>query len=435
MDPIWVGVIGIVAILGLIAARVPIGLALGSVAIIGIANIVGLNAAFGAVGTMPFDFAAHWSLSAIPMFLLMGTVAFYSGMTNSLYRAARLWLGFLPGGLAVATNFACAGFAAASGSSLATTVAMGRIAIPEMKRYNYDPGLATGVCACSGTLGILIPPSILMVVYGVFAEQSISKLFIAGILPGILTALLYTVMIVTRCKLNPSLAPPILDEVTRAEKMESVREIWPLPVLVMGVMGGIYTGIATPTEAGALGAFLAMVIAAVQRRLTWEVLKTSVQEAIESTTTIFFVAIGAILLTKFMALSGLPAFLAESMVEWALDPLLLIIGASVIFLVLGMFLDPLGLLLLTLPVLLPLFEELNLDLIWFGILVTKYVEIGLMTPPVGLNVYAVKTVVGDDVPLETIFKGVMWFLATEVVVVTLLIAFPQISLFLPGLMD
>jgi len=435
LDPIWVGVIGIVAILGLIAARVPIGLALGSVAIIGIANIVGLNAAFGAVGTMPFDFAAHWSLSAIPMFLLMGTVAFYSGMTNSLYRAARLWLGFLPGGLAVATNFACAGFAAASGSSLATTVAMGRIAIPEMKRYNYDPGLATGVCACSGTLGILIPPSILMVVYGVFAEQSISKLFIAGILPGILTALLYTVMIVTRCKLNPSLAPPILDEVTRAEKMESVREIWPLPVLVMGVMGGIYTGIATPTEAGALGAFLAMVIAAVQRRLTWEVLKTSVQEAIESTTTIFFVAIGAILLTKFMALSGLPAFLAESMVEWALDPLLLIIGASVIFLVLGMFLDPLGLLLLTLPVLLPLFEELNLDLIWFGILVTKYVEIGLMTPPVGLNVYAVKTVVGDDVPLETIFKGVMWFLATEVVVVTLLIAFPQISLFLPGLMD
>jgi len=435
LDPIWVGVIGIVAILGLIAARVPIGLALGSVAIIGIANIVGLNAAFGAVGTMPFDFAAHWSLSAIPMFLLMGTVAFYSGMTNSLYRAARLWLGFLPGGLAVATNFACAGFAAASGSSLATTVAMGRIAIPEMKRYNYDPGLATGVCACSGTLGILIPPSILMVVYGVFAEQSISKLFIAGILPGILTALLYTVMIVTRCKLNPSLAPPILDEVTRAEKMESVREIWPLPVLVMGGMGGIYTGIATPTEAGALGAFLAMVIAAVQRRLTWEVLKTSVQEAIESTTTIFFVAIGAILLTKFMALSGLPAFLAESMVEWALDPLLLIIGASVIFLVLGMFLDPLGLLLLTLPVLLPLFEELNLDLIWFGILVTKYVEIGLMTPPVGLNVYAVKTVVGDDVPLETIFKGVMWFLATEVVVVTLLIAFPQISLFLPGLMD
>ena len=174
MDPIWIGVIGIAVILAMIAARVPIGLALGSVAIFGVAEIVGWTAAWGMIGTMPFDFAAHWSLSAIPMFLLMGTIAFYSGMTNSLYHAARLWLGFLPGGLAVATNFACAGFAAASGSSLATTVAMGRIAIPEMQRYKYDPGLATGVCACSGTLGILIPPSILMVIYGIFAEQSIA---------------------------------------------------------------------------------------------------------------------------------------------------------------------------------------------------------------------------------------------------------------------
>jgi tripartite ATP-independent transporter DctM subunit len=435
LDPIWIGVIGIAVILAMIAARVPIGLALGSVAIFGVAEIVGWTAAWGMIGTMPFDFAAHWSLSAIPMFLLMGTIAFYSGMTNSLYHAARLWLGFLPGGLAVATNFACAGFAAASGSSLATTVAMGRIAIPEMQRYKYDPGLATGVCACSGTLGILIPPSILMVIYGIFAEQSIARLFVAGILPGLLTAALYTVMIVTRCKLNPDLAPPFTEEVTRAEKIAALRDIWPLPVLILGVMGGIYTGVASPTEAGALGAFIALVIALLQRRMTWRIFKTSVEEAIESTATIFFVAVGAILLTKFMALSGLPAFLAEAMVDWALDPLLLVIGASIIFLVLGMFLDPLGLLLLTLPVLLPLFEELNLDLIWFGILVTKYVEIGLMTPPVGLNVYAVKTVVGSDIRLETIFKGVLWFLATEVVVMTLLIAFPEISLFLPSLMD
>ena len=242
-------------------------------------------------------------------------------------------------------------------------------------------------------------------------------------------------MIVTRCKLNPDLAPPFTEEVTRAEKIAALRDIWPLPVLILGVMGGIYTGVASPTEAGALGAFIALVIALLQRRMTWRIFKTSVEEAIESTATIFFVAVGAILLTKFMALSGLPAFLAEAMVDWALDPLLLVIGASIIFLVLGMFLDPLGLLLLTLPVLLPLFEELNLDLIWFGILVTKYVEIGLMTPPVGLNVYAVKTVVGSDIRLETIFKGVLWFLATEVVVMTLLIAFPEISLFLPSLMD
>jgi C4-dicarboxylate transporter DctM subunit len=435
LDPIWVGTVGIAGVLVLIGLGVPIGLALGAVAIAGIAEIVGWRAAFGSIRTMPFVFAAHWSLSAIPMFLLMGTIAFHSGMTNALYRAARLWLGFLPGGLAVATNFACAGFAAASGSSLATTVAMGRIAIPEMQRYGYDTGLATGVCACSGTLGILIPPSILMVVYGIFAEQSVAKLFVAGILPGILTALLYTAMIVTRCTLKPSLAPTAVEKATRAEKWRVLVEVWPLPLLILGVMGSIYGGIATPTEAGALGAFIAFVIATAQRRMNWTVIKTSVTEALEATATIFFVAIGAILLSKFMALSGLPGFIASSLGTWSVDPVLLVIGTAIIFLILGMFLDPLGLLLLTLPILLPMFENLDLDLIWFGILVTKFVEIGLMTPPVGLNVYAVKTVVGEDVPLETVFKGVIWFLLTEVVVVVLLIAFPQISLYLPNLMD
>ena len=435
MDPLTIGIIGIVVALLLIGARVPIGLALGATALIGIAEIVGWRAALGFLGTMPFEFAANWSLSAIPMFLLMGTIAYQSGMTNSLYSAARLWLGFLPGGLAVATNFACAGFAAASGSSLATTVAMGRIAIPEMKRYGYDDGLATAVCACSGTLGILIPPSILMVVYGVFAEQSIAKLFVAGILPGILTAVLYAVMIVTRCVVSPSLAPRATEPATRAEKFQALAEIWPLPLLIIGVMGSIYGGVATPTEAGALGAFIALIIAAFQRRLTWKVLKDSVFEAVQATTVIFFVAIGAVLLAKFMALSGVPHYFADFLGVWSLDPVLLLIGTSLIFLVLGMFLDPLGMLLLTLPVLLPMFEQAKIDMIWFGILFTKYVEIGLITPPVGLNVYGVKTVVGPDVPLETIFKGVAWFLATEIVVVGLLIAFPEISLFLPSLMD
>ncbi|OGA45025.1 MAG: C4-dicarboxylate ABC transporter [Betaproteobacteria bacterium RIFCSPLOWO2_12_FULL_63_13] len=435
MSSIAVGTFGIVVILVLIAARVPIGLALGAVAFVGTVEIIGLDAAFGMIGSLPYDFSAHWSLSAIPMFLLMGTFAYHSGMTNSLYRAARLWLGFLPGGLAVATNFACAVFAAASGSSLATAVAMGRIAIPEMQRYKYDPGLATGVCACAGTLGSLIPPSILFVLYGVFAEQSISKLFIAGILPGVLTAVLYGGMIVIRCKINPGLAPRFVEQVSRAEKRAALLNIWPLPVLILGVMGGIYTGIVTPTEAGALGSFLAFVVAVLKRQMTWEVFKTSLLEATENTATIFFIAVGAILLTKFMVLSALPIYLTAAMQDIALDPLLLVIGASLIYVVLGMFLDPLGLMLLTLPVLLPMFEALDLDLIWFGVLVIKYIEIGLMTPPVGLCVYAVKTIVGKEVPLETIFRGVSWFLATEVVVVTLLIAFPQISLYLPSLMN
>lgn len=435
MSGIEVGSLGILAILVLIAARVPIGLALGGVAFVGIIVLVGLKPALGLLGSTPYAFSAHWTLTAIPMFLLMGNIAFHSGMSNSLFRAARLWLGFLPGGLAVSTNFACAGFAAASGSSLATAVSMGRIAIPEMRKYNYDPGLATGVCACSGTLGILIPPSILMVIYGIFAEQSVARLFIAGILPGILTAVAYAGMIIARCALNPALAPPEAERPGLQEKLASLREIWPLPVLILGVMGGIYSGITSPTEAGAFGAFLALIIAAAQRRLSWQVFKRSVLEALENTATIFFIAVGAILLTRFMALSGLPQFLSETMAGWALEPVLLVIGASLIFIVLGMFLDPMGLLLLTLPVLLPMFEALDLNLIWFGILVTKYVEIGLMTPPVGLNVYAIKTIVGRDISLAVIFKGVLWFLATEVVVVGLLIAFPSIALFLPSLMD
>jgi C4-dicarboxylate transporter DctM subunit len=432
---LWIGASGIAAVLVLIAVRVPIGIALGSVAIVGIAQLTSWRAALGFVGTSPFDFAANWSLSAIPMFLLMGTIAFHSGMTNSLFRAARLWLGFLPGGLAVATNFACAGFAAASGSSLATTVAMGRIAIPEMRDCRYDAGLATGVCACAGTLGILIPPSIMMVVYCIFAEQSIAKMFIAGIFPGLLTAGLYTIMIVGRCMVWPELAPRVANSATMAEKLKSLREIWPLPALIAGVMGSIYTGIATPTQAGAVGAFLALVIAALLGRASMQMLRTSVVEALESTASIFFVALGAILLSRFMALSGLPGFIASSLGGWSHSPLLLIIGAAVVYLILGMFLDPLGLILLTLPIMLPMMHALHINLIWFGILVTKFVEIGLMTPPVGLNAYAAKAVAGPEISLGVVFKGIIWFLACEAIVVALLIAFPQISLYLPGVMN
>lgn len=435
MTPLTIGLGGLGVILVLIAIRIPIGLALGLVSFGGISMIIGLGPALGLVGAVPYEFAANWTFTAIPMFLLMGTIAYHSGMTESLYRAARLWLGFLPGGLAIATNFACAGFGAASGSSLATTVAMGRIAIPEMLRYGYNPGLASGVCACAGTLGALIPPSILMVLYGIFAEQSIAKLFVAGILPGLLTAAAYALMILVRCTLDPSLAPRIENTESRREKWEALGEIWPLPVLILGVMGGIYTGLATPTEAGAVGAVFAFAIAVIQGRMTWGVLDRSVREAIFATATIFFIAIGAVLLTKMMSLSGLPTVLTQVAGEMAVSPLMLVIFTSLLYLVLGMFLEPLGLLLLTVPVLLPLFKSFDLDLIWFGILVVKYIEIGLMTPPVGLNAYAVKALVGDQIGLGTIFKGIVWFLGAEVVVMTLLIAFPEITLFLPSLMD
>lgn len=427
-----IGLLGVIAILVLIMLRFPVGLALGVVSFVGIIHFIGFSAAIALVADVPHEFAARWTFTAIPMFLLMGTIAHHTGMTTSLFRAARLWLGFLPGGLAVATNFACAGFGAASGSSLATTVAMGRIAIPEMLRYRYDRGLASAVCACGGTLGALIPPSILMVLYGIFAEQSISKLFIAGILPGILTAVIYSVMIVIRCSLNPKLAPTSEEKVPFSEKIEALGKIWPLPLLILGVMGGIYSGFFTPTEAGAVGAVLALLIAIAQKRMTRKVLGESVREAIFATATIFFVAVGAVLLTKFLTFSGLPRLMVSALGAWSVDPLLLLLATSLIYIILGMFLDPLGLMLLTLPILLPLFATLNFDLIWVGILVVKFVEIGLMTPPVGLNVYAIYSLFKDEISLMTIFKGAAWFLLAEVVIMALLIAFPEISLLLPN---
>lgn len=368
------------------------------------------------------------------MFLLMGAAAYHTGLTNSLYKAARIWLNGVPGGLAVASNFASAGFAAASGSSMATAAAMGRLAIPEMLRFNYDKGLATGTIAAAGTLGALIPPSITFVVYGWFTEQPIGLLLVAGILPGLLTAVVYCAMIVIRCSLNPKLAPPANFEVSWQLRLDALKEVWPLPLLVLGVIGGIYGGIATPTEAGAVGAFLAFVVGGMKSNLSRKAIIDSFGEALRTTSSIFLVAIGALLLTRFLAMAGIPRFMGGFVEEIGLNVMLLVLAMTLIYIILGMFLDPLGLMLLTLPIFLPIFEVLEVNLIWIGVLVVKLIEIGLLTPPVGLNAYVVKGVVGDTVPLSTIFRGLTWFLVCEAIITALLIGFPQISLFLPGLM-
>jgi tripartite ATP-independent transporter DctM subunit len=434
LSSLALGFWGFAAIVVLIALRVPVGLALALVALVGLYLIAGFEVAVSLLRILPFDFISNWDLSAIPMFLLMGAVAHRAGMTAHLFEAARLWFGGLPGGLAVATNFACAGFAAASGSSLATAMAIGRITIPEMRRHGYHSGLATGVVACAGTLGILIPPSIIMVIYGIFVETSVAKLFIAGLIPGLLTAAIYAGQIMLRCKLNPRLAPTVEVRATWKERWLALRDVWPLPVLVLGVIGGIYSGICTPTEAGALGAFLAVAIALVQRKLTLAAFREAARESVFSSAAIFFVAIGAVLLTRFMALSGVPLFLADSVREFAVNPLFLVLILGAIYLVLGCFLDPLGMMLLTLPVFMPMMKAVNLDLIWFGILLVKFIEIGLITPPVGLNIFGIKALV-PELPLGVLFKGAAWFLLSEAAVVALLIAFPQLSLWLPGLMS
>lgn len=433
MTPLAIGFLSLGGLLVLLALRVHVGIALGAVSLLGMAAIRGPNAAIAAVADLPYQFVAHWTLSAVPLFLLMGAIVFHTGLTASLYSAARNWLNFLPGGLAIATNAAGAGFAAVSGSSLATAAAIGRIAIPEMLKAKYDPGLTAAVVAASGTIGSLIPPSILLVIYGTFTEQPIGMLLIAGILPGLLTAAVYTVLILIRCTANPKLAPRLHEHVPWSTKWSSLRQVWPVPVLFLAVVVSIYAGIATATEAAAVGAFVALLIAIFQRRLSRVAMYRSVMEAVASTGSIFFVAMGAILLTRLLALSGMPSWMVEQLNASEIEPLVFILGVSVIYLILGMFLDPIGLMLVTLPVLYPLFKAMNMDLIWVGILVIKYLEIGLLTPPVGLNVYVVKGVAGDRISIGAIFKGVTWFLLAEVVVLTLLISFPAISLWLPSM--
>ena len=267
-----------------------------------------------------------------------------------------------------------------------------------------------------------------------YAEVPISKLFIAGVVPGVLSAVLYSAMIILRVKLNPSLAPPAAEKVTWADRFGSFRGTWPVITLIIGVFGGLFGGIFTPTEAGGVGAFLAFVIGFAQRSLTLEKIKLALQETLVTTGAIFIIAIGAMLLTRFLALSGFTEFISEVVVEGQVSPLLLIVGTMAVLLFLGCFLDPIGIMLLTLPVFLPTVEHLHINLIWYGILMTKLLEIGLITPPVGLNVFVIKGIVGDTIPIEAIFKGVLWFLAVDLFCVVLLVAFPQISLFLPGLL-
>lgn len=434
MERFDIGLMGVAAMVGFMMMRVPVGIALALTSIVGIWAVTNFGAAMGMVRAIPYQFVANWSFSAIPMFLLMGYVASHAGLTSGLFRTMRLLLYRVPGGLACASVGACALFAAASGSSVATAAGMGRITIPEMRKAGYQDGLATGCVAAAGTLGSLIPPSVIMVIYGVFTQAPIGQLFMAGFLPGILTALVYIVMIIVRVMINPALAPRTNEKPASGELGSAIAESWPLPVLVLGVIGGIYAGIMTPTEAGAVGAALAAIIALVRGTLNRQVISESVKDTVLGTSNLFVIAMGASMFTTFMGLAGLPNALAKNILAFGADPLVLVLAISVLYIILGMFIDSLGIILLTLPFLLPLLNGAQIDLIWFGILVVKLLEIGLITPPFGMNVFVIHSMMRGSVTLPTVFRGVGWFIAMEVVVLALLIAFPQISLFLPAQM-
>lgn len=315
MSNLVIGWIGVGALFGLLAFRMSIGTALMAVSFVGITVMLNLQAAFGIVSAMPFNLIGDWSLTAIPMFLFMGFIAANTGLTAGAFDLLRVLLARIPGGLASASVGACGLFAAASGSSIATTAAMSKIAVPEMLKAKYHPSLATGVVAASGTLGSLIPPSILMVLYGIFTEQSIGQLFIAGVIPGVLSALVYMAMITVRASIAPKLAPPVVEQVDRAQLIGLLWSVWPFPVLVLGVLGGIFGGFFTPTEAGAVGAFLAAAVAMLRRSLTRKALAEAIRQTTLATSSIFFLSIGAVMFTRFMGLSGVPRALTDMMLS------------------------------------------------------------------------------------------------------------------------
>jgi len=434
VDRVDIGLLSLAVTLLLIAIRMPIGIALAGVSFVGIGILTTPKAAWGIVSAIPYNFIATWEFSAVPMFLLMGYIAARSGITAGLFQGMRIMLARVPGSLASASVAASALFAAASGSSVATSAALSRIAVPEMLKAGYEKGLATGTVAVAGTLGSLIPPSILMVIYGVFTGTPIGELFMAGFIPGILSAIAFIAMITIRVSLKPSLAPRTEVVFTAEEKRAALWDVWPLPTLIIGVLGGIFAGVFTPTEAGAVGALLAILVAAMRRSLSLSMLWEAIIDAAVATSVMFIIAMGAAMFTRLMGLSQVPAFIADQVLTLSDNKYVVILIIALIYLFLGMFIDSIGIILLTLPILMPLLKELDINMVWFGIITIKLLEIGLVTPPVGLNVYVIKTSLGNLVDLPTIFRGCTWFIVTDLVMLVILVAFPILSLFLPSLM-
>jgi tripartite ATP-independent transporter DctM subunit len=429
-----VGLYGVGILMLLLLLRVPVALAMITVSFGGIAMLLGFQPALGIVTSTPYSFVASWTMSAVPMFLLMGFIAFHAGLTTSLFDAAKAILWRVPGGLAISSIFACTGFASVSGSSIACAAAMGRIAIPEMVAAGYRPSFAAGAIAAGGTIGALIPPSILMIVYGVFAETSITQVFVGGIGVGILTAVSYCLIVFAYCWLRPDIVPRHLAAgFADAGGLPAILRIWPIAILVLLVFGGLFSGYFTATEAGAVGAGGAILLSAVTGKLTLQVMRVSLLETLTTCASLFIIGIGASMFTRFLGITGLSSFIGSMVGGADLGYVELMTIIVAIYLVLGMFMEPFGALLVTLPVLLPVLKAEGISLVWFGVFVVKMLEIGMITPPVGLNVFVIKNVASRYVSVVQVFKGVVPFILADLVVIILTIAFPAIVLSLPQL--
>lgn len=432
MEPPIIGLIGIAGMLALMFLGMPIGIAMCLAGVVGVGILTSMDMGISLLGIIPFTTGTTYFFSVLPLFVVMGLLAYEGGLTTELFDSAYKLLGHLPGGLPMSVIWADAGFAAISGESLAASMFMTKIALPEMRRYKYDDKLATGSIAVGGTLGILIPPSIGFILYGLITETSIGKLFIAGILPGILLSLLFMATIAIWIKLRPSVterAPAF----SWRERLIGFKSVWPVVVLFLAVMGGIYSGLCTPVEAGALGAFFAVLIALVKRRLTRKGFSTAIRDTVQIMGMLFIILIGAWVFNFFMASSRLPMEAASFVLSLELGPYGVLALISLTLLALGCVMNVGPMILLTMPIFFPIVTAVGFDPVWFGVVSVILSECGLITPPVGINVYAVAGV-ATDVPLFDIFKGVLPFLGALLVGLAIITIFPQICTFLPNLM-
>ena len=432
MTPIQIGIIGCLILMGLLVTSMPVAFAMIIAGVAGFAMIVSPHAAFSMVIADFFETFSSYSLTVIPLFVMMGQVALHAGISKRLFHTTYVWAGHLKGGLAMATVAACAGFGAICGSGPATAATMASVALPEMKRYGYADSIASGTVAAGGSLGMLIPPSVVFIVYALMTEQSIGSLFIAGIVPGLLIAGLFCLSIYTRCRNNPELGPAC-DRHSWGERLRSLNGVIETLVLFLLVMGGMFLGLFTPIEAAAIGTAGSFIIAILQKEMSFAKLKQIMLETVRTSTMVFFIVAGATIFGRFLAVSRIPFTLAQFFVSLPLPGWTVMLLIILFFLIAGCFIDALALILLTIPIFYPVILELGFDPVWFGVIVVVITQMGVITPPVGVNVYVVSGI-ERDIPLPVIFKGAMPYLLMLIVSAVILIAFPQICLFLPGLL-
>ena len=433
MNPVSAGIAGIGLLLLLFLLRMPVAFAMAFVGLAGFSYLSGPGPALSLLAQDIFGTFSSYPLSVIPMFILMGTFAFASGISKRLYETGYAWVGQLRGGLTIATVIACAGFAAICGSTAATAATMGRIALPEMKKYNYNDTLATGTVAASGALGILIPPSTILIVYGIMTEESIGKLFIAGILPGIILSLFFVATVMLLCLRDPSLGPPGAPTSWK-RKIQSTTGIIEAVILFLLTIGGIFLGWFSPTQAGAIGAAGALLIGLGRRQLSWARFFDACKDGLQTACMVLFIITGATIFGHFMAISTIPFILADWVGQLPITPIAVMGVIIFIYFIGGFFMDSMALVVVTIPIFFPVVMQLGFDPIWFGVIVVLVAEMGVITPPVGVNVFVIKGI-APDIPLHTIFRGIFPFLASLIILTGMLMAFPQIATFLPSLVS